>query len=229
MQMKITKTKTKMDNKKNEELKKKIEEKKKIMLSQARDKHFMEKLFNDVISLKAQMAVEPAHHYVGLNEVIDTMEGDEYRIHALNNGVHFETKGGLDIFIDAKYTAACGFLTDIVATRNMVESLSDEDKSAYYTSLKNVMYVLCAPLWVLGSQSMTTFLGNTLLVMLSAQQDWMSQDDKDEANKPVPTLNIALKVREMCNMLIGHINSKENKEEPQSEEKDEGSEQKEGE
>lgn len=195
-----------MDKEKNEELKLKIKEKTQLMLSLAKDRHFMEKLIKDVLSLKGQMAIEPTHYYVALADVIDTMERDEYRIHVLNNGVHFATKGGLDIFIDAKYQAACGFLTDIVNTKDMVKELDEEDQAAYYTSLKNVMYVLCAPLWVLGSQSMTTFMGNALLAMLSAQQDWMSQDDEEQSKKPIPTLNIALKVREMCDMLIAHVN-----------------------
>ena len=210
-------TKRTMDKTKNEEIKLKIKEKTKIMLAQAKDKHFMEKLIGDLLSLKGQMDVEPAHYYVGLNEVIDTMERDEYRIHVLNNGVHFETKGGLDIFIDAKYKAACGFLSDIVSTKDMIKDLKDEDKDAYYISLKNVMYVLCAPLWVLGSQSMTTFLGNALLAMLSAQQDWMSQNDEEQSKKPIPTLNIALKVREMCDMLIAHVNKTQ---QPEQEEAD---------
>jgi len=197
-----------MDKTKNEEIKLKIKEKTKIMLAQAKDKHFMEKLIGDILSLKGQMDVEPAHYYVGLNEVIDTMERDEYRIHVLNNGVHFETKGGLDIFIDAKYQAACGLLEDVVRFKDKEKDLSEDDKQVYATTLKNLMYVLCAPLWVLGSQSMTTFLGNALLVMLSAQSDWMSQEDEEKRKQPIPTLDIALKVKEMCDMLIVHINEK---------------------
>ena len=201
-------TKRTMDKTKNEEIKLKIKEKTKIMLAQAKDKHFMEKLIGDILSLKGQMDVEPAHYYVGLNEVIDTMERDEYRIHVLNNGVHFETKGGLDIFIDAKYQAACGLLEDVVRFKDKEKDLSEDDKQVYATTLKNLMYVLCAPLWVLGSQSMTTFLGNALLVMLSAQSDWMSQEDEEKRKQPIPTLDIALKVKEMCDMLIVHINEK---------------------
>lgn len=195
-----------MDKEKNEELKKQLNEKKKILLAGVKDKHFGEKLIGDILSLKGQMMIEPAHHFVGLEEVIDTFEGDEYRIHILTNGVHFHTKGGFDIFIDAKYQAACGLLEDVVRFKDKEKDLSEDDKNAYATTLKNLMYVLCAPLWVLGSQSMTTFLGNALLVMLSAQSDWMSQEDEEKRKQPVPTLDIALKVKEMCNMLISHIN-----------------------
>ena len=211
-----------MDKEKNEELKKELNEKKKVLLTNVKDKHFGEKLISDIISLKGQMMVEPAHHYIGLDEVIDTFESDEYRIHILTNGVQFHTKGGLDIFIDAKYQAACGLLEDIVRFKDKEKDLSDEDKQAYTTTLKNLMYVLCCPLWVLGSQAMTTFLGNTLLVMLSAQEDWLTQEDEEAKKKPIPTLNIALKVREMCNMLITHIN----KQEKQEEEKEDGKEEK---
>lgn len=209
-----------MEEKKNEELRKQLAEKKKILLAGVKDKHFGEKLLNDMLSLKGQLSVEPAHYYIGIDEVIDTYESDEYRIHILNNGVHFQTKGGFDIFIDAKYQAACGLLEDVVRFKNEEKDLSDEDKQVYATTLKNLMYVLCAPLWVLGSQSMTTFLGNALLVMLSAQSDWMSQEDDEKRKQPVPTLEIALKVKEMCDMLIVHINEQKNSKEEETKEEE---------
>ena len=117
-----------MEEKKNEELRKQLAEKKKILLAGVKDKHFSEKLLNDMLSLKGQLSVEPAHHYIGMDEVIDTCESDEYRIHILNNGVHFHTKGGFDIFIDAKYQAACGLLEDVVRFKDKEKDLSEEDK-----------------------------------------------------------------------------------------------------
>ena len=48
MKTKTTIKKKKMDKEKNEELRKELNEKKKILLTNVKDKHFGEKLVNDI-------------------------------------------------------------------------------------------------------------------------------------------------------------------------------------
>lgn len=168
-----------MDKEKNKELKKKLKEKQNLLILNAKDAHFAEKTIKEMLSLKGQIDVEPAHFVVDEKEVIDTLEGETFNIYVTNTGVHFHTKGGYDIFIDAKYHAACELLTNYVVHKDEYKDLDGEMKKAYDLALSAVTYILTAPLWVFHSQE-DTFELATKIVELLNKQTQQAEEEKEE-------------------------------------------------
>lgn len=168
-----------MDKEKNKELKKKLKDKQSLLIANAKDPHFAEKTIKEILSLKGQIDVTPAHFVVEEKEVIDVLEGETFNIYVTNSGVHFHTKGGYDIFIDAKYKAACDLLSNYVIHKDYYKDLEGEMKEAYDIAFSAVTYILTAPMWVFYSQEKTFELATKIVEMLNATTE-ESEEEKDE-------------------------------------------------
>lgn len=124
-------------------LKERLNEVKNQLRTNAKDVHFFDKLFDEALSLKGQMSVEPIALDCGKEK--DEWAGDTFRITLTDKGVLYHEYGGYSVFVTPNNTALYYALVDLVVNKEEYAKLEGEKKENFESLLTIVAYNLSLP------------------------------------------------------------------------------------
>lgn len=124
-------------------LKERLNEVKNQLRTNAKDVHFFDKLFDEALSLKGQMCVEPIALDCG--KEVNEWAGDTFRITLTDRGVLYHEYGGYSVFVTPNNTALYEVLSDLVVNKEEYAKLEDEQKENFESLLTIVAYNLSLP------------------------------------------------------------------------------------
>lgn len=124
-------------------LTKQLAEAKKQLRENSTDERLFEKLFDEALSLKGQMCVEPLVLDCGREE--DEWSGDTFRITLTDKGVLYHEYGGYSVFTTPRHLALYEVLADLVKNKKKYDSLEGEEKDNLRFILAVITYNLSLP------------------------------------------------------------------------------------
>ena len=124
-------------------LKERLNEVKNQLRTNAKDVHFFDKLFDEALSLKGQMCVDPIALDCG--KETDEWAGDTFRITLTNKGVLYHEYGGYSVFVTPNNAALYEVLSDLVVNKDEYAKLEGEKKENFSALLTIIAYNLSIP------------------------------------------------------------------------------------
>lgn len=124
-------------------LKERLNEVKNQLRTNAKDVHFFDKLFDEALSLKGQMGVDPIALDYGKEQ--DEWAGDTFRITLTNKGVLYHEYGGYSVFVTPNNTALYEVLSDLVVNKESYAKLEGEQAENFKALLTIIAYNLSIP------------------------------------------------------------------------------------
>lgn len=171
------------------ELKDKLEKIKAQIKSNSKDAHFADSLISDLISVKGQLDVEPSLVHVSLDSIVDSVEGDTFKMAITNDGkAVYHTYGGYTIVADMRCRGLYEGLLNHVASKEMVEKLTDDEREAYDLDASATGYVLCAPMYAFSDPELKFNLATSLVKWIQETYDKLT---KEPLGEETPELNLA--------------------------------------
>lgn len=128
-----------------EELKKRIEELKNQIKTNSVDKHFAEKLLEDLVSAKGQYDVEEAELIIPKKDVVKEYDFDSFKFVRTKKGILFHVRGGFDTFVSIRMTSLYERLSSLLELKDRYENLVEEERKAYDSIFTANYYVLSMP------------------------------------------------------------------------------------
>ena len=156
-----------MDIESNKKIQARIDELKSSIMQKCANDVQVSDAIDEILSLKGQLDVRPAHFVVDEKDVIDKYEGDTFCIYTTRQGAHFHVKGGYDVFVGANYTSACGMLEQYVVGKDAFANLSGDEKETFDLMQSAITYVLTAPIWIFGNIEDTMELATKIIEILT--------------------------------------------------------------
>lgn len=124
-------------------MKERLNEVKNQLRTNAKDVHFFDKLFDEALSLKGQMCVDPIALDCGKEE--DEWAGETFRITLTNKGVLYHEYGGYSVFVTPNNSALYEALSDLVVNKDEYAKLEGEKKENFEALLAIIAYNLSLP------------------------------------------------------------------------------------
>ena len=176
-------------------LKKRLNEVKNQLRTNAKDVHFFDKLIDEALSIKGQLGVEALACGFAQDEVIDTIEEDTYRIIAGKNASAYQTKGGLTIV--AKHNLGLGqLLSTLVQDKEEASKLEGEERESYESVLSALAYTLNIPMLAASDQEFMFNMATETIKYLQEQVNKMTdmelQEETPQENAEFENATIAL-------------------------------------
>lgn len=109
----------------------------------AKEVYLFDKLFDEAISIKGQMDIEPTELDCG--KKIDEFKGETYRISLTDRGVLYHEYGGYSIFATPRTKALYDTLSDVVVNKDEYAKAEGEDKERLELTLSAIGYCLAVP------------------------------------------------------------------------------------
>lgn len=130
------------------DLKKDLADIKAKIKANSTDAHFADTLIAELLSIKGQIDHEPTLVHLPLSEVVDSLQGDTFSIHAMKNGdAVYRLKGGLTLVATNGFESLNSTLREFVLNQHKVdELLNEEDKELYETDLFATTMILNLPI-----------------------------------------------------------------------------------
>lgn len=125
------------------ELKERLNEVKNQLRTNAKDVHFFDKLFDDALSLKGQLSIEPVALDCG--KELDEWAGETFRITLTNKGVLYHEYGGYSVFVTPNNTALYEVLADLVTNKEEYAKLEGEHAENFLSLVQIITYNLSIP------------------------------------------------------------------------------------
>lgn len=197
-------------------LKDRLEEKKKLIIANAKDAHFVKPLLDDLLSIKGQLEAEPCELIVKNSEVLDIIEFDEYRLKVCATGVLFETKGGFHIFVEPRTIGLYKSLMELVIEYKK----EDKDKSVEKELFDNYFFA-----WMQALQMPIGFSvsPNVLLETVTKYIEVIMNESKQLLNmdlqQETPNDTLLVAEGEEINNMIDEISESINNPQGESEQK----------
>lgn len=125
------------------ELKERLNEVKNQLRTNAKDVHFFDKLIDEALSIKGQMAVDPIALDCGKEQ--DEWRGETFRITLTDKGVLYHEHGGYSVFVTPNNESLYAVLSDLVVNKDEYAELEGEKKENFESLLTIIAYNLSLP------------------------------------------------------------------------------------
>ena len=125
------------------ELKERLSEVKNQLRTNAKDVHFFDKLIDEALSIKGQMAVDPIALDCGKEQ--DEWRGETFRITLTDKGVLYHEYGGYSVFVTPNNESLYDVLSDLVVNKDEYAELEGEKKENFESLLTIIAYNLSLP------------------------------------------------------------------------------------
>lgn len=129
----------------NKRLQESLEQKRKLLLANAKDAHFAGGLIDEIISLKGQLDVEPVELEVRTKDVIKEYDFDTFAFKVCRAGVMFNTKGGFSTFVHARCKSLYNNIIDMLGVYDTFDELEKEKKEIFNQYLMAWTHIFQAP------------------------------------------------------------------------------------
>lgn len=135
-----------MEDKKNKELKKKLDEVIVQIKNNSKDSRFADTLVSELLSLKGQIDVVPTIGGVEVKKVKKTYDFGSFCINRAKNAINFHVRGGYDVTVSMRCKSLYDRLSVMLELRDIYDSLDEESKKGYDFMFTANYYILAAPL-----------------------------------------------------------------------------------
>lgn len=129
----------------NKRLQESLEQKRKLLLANAKDAHFAGGLIDEIISLKGQLDVEPVELEVRTKDVIKEYDFNKFAFKVCRAGVMFNTKGGFSTFVHARCKSLYNNIIDMLGVYDTFDELEKEKKEIFNQYLMSWTHIFHAP------------------------------------------------------------------------------------
>lgn len=181
------------------DLKKDLADIKAKIKANSTDAHFADTLIAELLSIKGRIDHEPTLVHLPLSEVVDSLQGDTFSIHAMKNGdAVYRLKGGLTLVATNGFESLNSTLREFVLNQHKVdELLNEEDKDLYETDLFATTLILNLPILAFSDLEFKYKIYNRIVEYLNELHDKLIleaelQDETPEENKKFEDAAMAL-------------------------------------
>lgn len=165
---------------KTKKLEDKIKEAKNLIIANSKDAARTKKLLTTLTSLQKQADVEAVELIVPTKEVLDEIKEDTYSYKRTPRGILFQTKSGLNVFVENRIVRTHGMLAQLFELR--YNPPQDEEMAqvsdAFYGA---VTYLMQAPIFASLSEEI---LFETATNLISNFNNFVKQNIDDAELKP---------------------------------------------
>lgn len=137
-------------------LKNKLNEVRAKIKSNSKDAHFADTLLDELLSIKGQIDVEPTLVYLKTSDIAKEIDGETFTMAIMKNGdAVYHVKGGYTIVADGtRMFGLAQTIKDYVENKELVPTLTKEERELYDIDLSATTYVLNVPMFAFSDQDL---------------------------------------------------------------------------
>lgn len=181
-----------------EELKSKLKELQAQFKANSKDAHFAQTLWDEIMSVKGQLDVEPSLVHIAIDDIVSELEGDTFTMAVTKNGdAVYHVKGGYTIIADGcRMVSLAETIKGYIEHKNIVETLDEADRELYDLDLSATSYVLNVPMFAFSDPELKYDIATICIQHLRKVYDEAMnaplQDETPEENKAFEDATLAL-------------------------------------
>ena len=165
-----------------EELKKRLDEKVKVLKSQCKDAHFAEELISDVLSLKGQLSVEPTLLTVSGN-VVSEIKESAYSITKYDDNKIVFAINGFKVIISPHLNVYEFPFNTLLTAHDNYDKLTEEEKQSYGDLLTNVCIFMQLPTFVFADPQLFAKFLDIYIPYLNDKMEETVNDELPQDNE----------------------------------------------
>lgn len=137
-------------------LKNKLNEVRAKIKNNSKDAHFADTLLDELLSIKGQIDVEPTLVYLKTSDIAKEIDGETFTMAIMKNGdAVYHVKGGYTIVADGtRMFGLAQTIKDYVENKELVPTLTKEERELYDLDLSATTYVLNVPMFAFSDQDL---------------------------------------------------------------------------
>lgn len=137
-------------------LKNKLNEVRAKIKTNSKDAHFADTLLDELLSIKGQIDVEPTLVYLKTSDIAKEIDGETFTMAIMKNGdAVYHVKGGYTIVADGtRMFGLAQTIKDYVENKELVPTLTNEERELYDLDLSATTYVLNVPMFAFSDQDL---------------------------------------------------------------------------